>query len=67
MFLRPVGLNSLDDVLAEMRKIKKSADKRGMKYASQTKENTLELEAGDLLKGVDINFIENILQNGSVA
>lgn len=67
MFLRPVGLDSLGDVLAGMRKIKESANERGLKYANQAKEGLLELQEGDLLKGVKVQYIENILQNGSVA
>lgn len=67
MFLRPVGLDNLDDVLNQMREAKETANARGMKYAGEAGESALEIQAGDLLKVVDANYIENILQNGSVA
>lgn len=67
MFLKPVGLNSLADVLSQMWRAKSAADERGRQYAQEVGEGALEIQAGDLLKGVDANYIENILQNGSVA
>lgn len=67
MFLKPVGLDNLDDVLSKMHEAKKTANARGIKYAGEAGEDALEIQAGDLLKVVDANYIENILQNGSVA
>jgi len=73
MYLRPAGLSSLDELLERMRVAKASADQRSRqivaeaKQSSPTGEPVLELKSGDFLKGVNANFIGNILQNGSVA
>ena len=67
MFLRPLGLNSFEEALERMRKAKFVAHKRGLRLAEEAKNGFLEIEAGDLMKGVDINFISGIFQNGSAA
>src|SRR3989338_11363331 len=67
IFLRPLGLNSFEEALERMRKAKFVAHKRGLRLAEEAKNGYLEIEAGDLMKGVDINFISGIFQNGSAA
>ncbi len=69
MFVAPLGpeYKSVDDVLAKMAESKASAGQRGFDYAAKAQDGHLEIAAGDLIKGVDANFISNILENGSVA
>lgn len=73
MYLKPAGLKSLDELLKKMYDSKHLADQRGRQIFAQAKKlgdsekTKLELKAGDFLKGVNFAFIENILQNGSVA
>ncbi len=67
MFLRPIELESLADVLAEMKKAKTAAHARGLELARNATDEKLDLREGDLLKGVNDQYISNILQNGSVA
>ncbi len=67
MFLRPAGLNRLEDVLEKMREAKTGAHQRGLDLVSRAQGEKLELDEGDLLKGVNVEFISNILQNGSVS
>ncbi|MFZ4405562.1 MAG: hypothetical protein ACOYOK_15815, partial [Pseudobdellovibrionaceae bacterium] len=73
MYLRPAGLKSLDELLDKMKKVKTSADERGRQMVSSSTSNSgtgeafLEIKSGDFLKGVDVSYIGNILQNGSVA
>lgn len=67
MFLTPIGLSSVDEMLTLMRQTKAQADKRGRAFAAEIAAHGLVFKAGDLLKGVNEAFIANILQNGSVA
>ena len=67
MFLRPVGLDSIELMLERMKEAKQDAHKRGLQTALAAVDGRLTLEDGDFLKGVDQQFIANILQNGSVA
>ena len=73
MYLRPVGLKSLDELLDKMKKSKTSADDRSRqmvhdaRLVSATGEPVLKISEGDFLKAVDDKYIGNILQNGSVA
>lgn len=62
MFLKPAGLHSLEEILDTMRQTKEEADKRGQELANSSPNGYLETKEGDLLKGVDIKFISNILQ-----
>jgi len=62
MFARPLGYKNIDEVLSEMQKSKKTADTRARKSI-----HNIRLQKGDLVKGVNIHYIDNILQNGSVA
>ncbi len=63
MFVRPLGYESIDSVLEEMQQSKSSADERNREIAN----DRIILENGDLAKAVQSQYLENILQNGSVA
>lgn len=63
MFTRPLGYSKIDEILTEMNRAKQSADQRSRQATLQK----FEVKPGDLAKGVDIKYIDNILQNGSVA
>lgn len=67
MFLKPLGYKNIGEVLIEMKKSKLKAHKRGLGLVEKAKDGHLELKEGDLLKGVNTDFITSILQNGSVA
>ncbi|MCL4338118.1 hypothetical protein M1271_00335 [Patescibacteria group bacterium] len=67
MFLRPVGMNSLNAVLERMKKAESYANSRGLEIVSSAQDGKLNIREGDLLKGIDVNFFEQIMQNGSVA
>ncbi len=64
VYLRPLGFSSIDQVVQKMESSRKEANERNTEYAET---GQFSLNAGDLLKGIDIQFLENILQNGSVA
>ncbi|MDP2586696.1 MAG: hypothetical protein Q8P32_02900 [Candidatus Komeilibacteria bacterium] len=62
MFARPLNYQNIDQILTEMSQSRQQAEARGRSaFAS------LNLQQGDLVKGVQIQYIDNILQNGSVA
>lgn len=67
MFLRPIGIGSFEDVLGKMQEAKQTADERGRALVRSARGGKLSLAAGDLLKGVEDQFIHQILQNGVVA
>lgn len=71
MFLKPAGYRSTEEVLQAMSVARKQADQRSLGYIEQVKtagqDIRLKFDTGDLIKGVDEQYIENILQNGSVA
>ncbi|MDO8668516.1 MAG: hypothetical protein Q7K35_05535 [bacterium] len=67
MYLKPIGLSSVSEMLEEMKTSKKKAHERGLQYAQESAGKPLELKSGDLLKGVDDRYIGSILQNGSVS
>lgn len=62
MFARPLGYASIVQILTEMEQGRNAADTRSRENA-----NSLSLQKGDLIKGVNMDYITNILQNGSVA
>lgn len=66
MFLKPLGYESIDDVLQTMNYARIEADKRGREIYNKSINRPLKLAPGDLLKGVEENYINIILQNGSV-
>ena len=63
MFLKIAGFESYEELLLASQKAMIGADQRSRKLVSEQ----LSFKAGDLLKGVNPKFINNILQNGSVA
>lgn len=63
MFASPLGYKNIDEILTCMDTAKSVAEQRSRKIV----DSFVALENGDLVKGVDINYIDNILQNGSVA
>lgn len=63
MFLRPLGFESLTEIEEAINKAKNSAHQRGLDYAT----SGLKLAPGDLTKGTEYQYLENLLQNGVVA
>lgn len=64
MFLKPLGYESIDEVLVEMKKAKENAHRRNIANP-RISEGYLVLDSGDLIKGTDaINYI---LHNGALA
>ncbi len=66
MFLRPVGLGTVEEALAFMDASKQRADQRNRALV-EASGGKIDLRAGDLLKGFDDQYFGSILQNGSVA
>lgn len=69
MFLKPLGLNSLEDALSLMKQAKISAHKRNLEVYAQYETLGADslIKPGDLLKGVPSQYFESTIQNGSVA
>jgi hypothetical protein len=67
MYLRPLGINRIEDGLSKMESCKKNAHERGIRLARNSLHGKLNLTVGDLIKGVDHQYIQSILENGSVA
>lgn len=67
MFIHPVGLRSLNDLLTTMQAAKQATDQRSREHVAHAINGRLSADPGDLIKGIDINYLKNILQNGSVA
>ncbi len=71
MYLKPLRIPNLETLLDKMQESTSSADKRSRSIVNSGIVNTdgtfLTLKEGDFLKGIDDQFIANILQNGSVA
>lgn len=67
MFLRPIGAKDIHSILEKMKAAKSLASQRNLNSAIAAEDGHLELNEGDLMKGVDIQYLENILQNGSVS
>ncbi len=67
IFLRPIGLRSIDQALEAMQTAKTTAHKRGLAVAEEIRQGTFQLEPGALIKGVGAGYASIILQNGSVA
>lgn len=66
MFVKPLGYESIDAVLIQMDKAKQQAHDRNLTNP-RVQEGQLEINAGDLLKGIENDVLGYILQNGSVA
>lgn len=67
MFLRPLGYETIDQALDGMAEKKQTADARGRKLVRESEGGRLSIVEGDLLKGVNEQYIDAILQSGSVA
>lgn len=76
IFAQPLGFESIDEALQYMNGKKNTANERNRALAERQKEKVkdkedkaiyFELSPNDLLKGVDVTYISQILQNGSVA
>jgi len=67
MYLRPLGLHSFEEVVALAQSVKTDAHIRGIQYSQRFIDGDIEFESGDLIKGVDHQYLDKILQNGSVA
>ncbi|MDO8658952.1 MAG: hypothetical protein Q7K55_09510 [Candidatus Levybacteria bacterium] len=67
MFLRSIGVESVEEMLELMNRAKKEADIRNREQLKQVTDGHLTIKAGDMLKGVGDGYFEDILQNGSVA
>ncbi len=63
MYARPLGFKTVDQVLETMETARVTADQRGRCLAQRK----IELTANDLVKGVDTEYFDNLLQNGLVA
>lgn len=66
MFLRPLGIASLDEVLTRMREAKRTTHQRNLDFYSNNQGGFV-LREGDLLKGTPSQYVPGILQNASVA
>ena len=66
-FASRLGYKSLGEVLVAMHDKKQKAHERGLRYVHDAKDGQLQFSEGDILKGVDQQYIASILQNGSVA
>jgi hypothetical protein len=66
MFVKPLGYESIDEVLARMDSIKEQVHKRNLSNP-RVQEGQLEINAGDLLKGIEDDVLGYILQSGLIA
>jgi hypothetical protein len=66
MFARPLGLNSIAEVIARMDRNKSHAHLRNLNNPG-VKNGQIVIKPGDLLKGISPDILSYILQNGSVA
>ena len=67
LFAKPLGYKDITEVLSAMDESKRTAHERSLKMVAAAKDGKLQLDPGDLLKGVNEEYIQHILQNGSVA
>lgn len=71
MFVRPIGFTSIDEIIQAMDQARAATTQRSMRLyqraRSEGNDRYLMFAAGDLVKGVQERYIENILQNGVVA
>ncbi len=70
MFGKPLGYTSIDQVIDRMEQVRVFADRRNREYfedAVANNEGKLRIKEGDLLKGVQSEYLEVFFQNGSVA
>lgn len=69
MFVKPLGFENIDAVIKHMDAVRGLAHDRNLAFYNEATGNSgkLKISAGDLLKGVKQEYLEAILQNGSVA
>ncbi len=67
MFALRLGYQTIDEVLGAMRDKKEIAHQRGLQHTRDAINGQISLADGDILKGVDGQYVATILQNGSVA
>ncbi len=67
LFLQPLGYTNLDEALNAMESKKRETDNRSRRMVAGARGGALSLKDGDLVKGVEAQYIASILQNGSVA
>lgn len=66
MFLKPLGVTTIEEALTAMDRSKAGADKRNRQFA-ESNEGKIVLKAGDRFKGVSSSNIGKILERGAVA
>ncbi len=64
LFLEPLGFRTIDEALVFARQEKAAADQRNREYAISSQ---IEISAGDLIKGVDLQYITQQMENGIVS
>lgn len=69
MYARPIGKDSLQEMLDEMHEARKEANWRGREIYQNAQRDggKVEIREGDLLKAVDADYFDLIGQNGSVS
>ncbi len=67
MFVKPAGYESLEEISGRIRGVKQETHQRNLQQIDPKTGQIQTLKEGDLLKGVDMEFLSNILQNGSVS
>lgn len=70
MFLKPVGLSNLGEALELMESARQKAHYRNVDFARQalaSEEQTIPANAGDLFKGTEALYLDNIFDGGVVA
>lgn len=66
MFVKPLGYNSIEEVLNHMDQVKQLSHSRNLSNP-RVQDGQLEFNAGDLLKAMKDDVIGYVLQNGAVA
>lgn len=70
MFVKPLGYESTHQVREAMQQAKTSATERNKQFAMEMiakHDGVVQVNAGDIFKGTDQMYLQNILENGSVA
>jgi hypothetical protein len=67
MYLSSLGIDTISEAVRVMDSTKVNAHKRNLEYYLSLENGKIEIQEGDLLKGIDHRYLENILENGSVA
>lgn len=70
MFVRPLGYADIGQVIERMDEVRNNANLRNIQFYTESMNSgsgKLPLAAGDLLKGVESEYLEAFFQNGSVA